>query len=201
MEPKTTLTAILPALLLYSGIPAPPTRAMVFSYQAAATNEDNHATAQQSDGLSLFDNDLTATSSVRTHPRVEGAYRATTPAEIAAGEIRSWVTLPDNWDGEGSAAPNQISAAQAVDFVLMLGDDFVAPKPQLLDNGNASLFWSEGAVIADLEFYPDGTITYYIESAEYGIHKGATRARKTNLPPPLAVLLPVRPREDLGLAA
>lgn len=91
--------------------------------------------------------------------------RPDTVAEQIIGELRDWVMLKENWDGEGASNPLQASIAQTAKFVRLLSSDYYIPEPMLLSSGRAGLYWNENDLYADLEFTGNNSITYYIDRA------------------------------------
>lgn len=115
--------------------------------------------------------------------------RRTTDLERAVGELRSFALLPENWDGEGAAAPSRISLRLADDFVRLMTEDQPAPDPMMLSSGNAGLFWNDARIYADLEFLADRRIAYFIEWKGEGRHKGVVAFDSRSIPGALSALL------------
>jgi hypothetical protein len=115
--------------------------------------------------------------------------RATTPREEVIGEIRGWINLGKNWDGEGADVPIPSSLKDSEYFIDLLSVGYHFPEPMLLGNGRAGLYWNEGDLYADLEFLGDGRVTYFIEHKGQGKHKGVVHFRRGEMPPVFAALL------------
>jgi hypothetical protein len=120
--------------------------------------------------------------------RADEQPRETSDPERIIGELRSWSLLSANWDSEGANAPSEVSLRQAVAFVRRLTKEQRLPDPMLLSSGHAGLSWDDANLVADLEFLPDGRITYYIER-NGDKHKGVLQFDRTELPPVLAHLV------------
>lgn len=88
--------------------------------------------------------------------------RLTTQHEKLIGEIRGWSLLVADWDGEGAAAPSAQSIKNAVAFVRLLSD-VTLPEPMLLASGHIALYKNENDLYADIEFFGDGRIAYFIK--------------------------------------
>ena len=130
-----------------------------------------------------------ASDKMPTELLVAHGERATTPVEKLIGEIRSWVLLNDNWDGEGAIAPLPASLRESVAFVRLLRDIVELPDPMLLSDGHAGLFWKTDGLYADLEFLGDGRVAYFIELDSEGKHKGVVRFDSEKMPAVFPALL------------
>lgn len=58
------------------------------------------------------------------------------------------------------------TVANALNFLRLLPDSEYQPNAMVLDSGNAGLFWQYGTFYADLEFHPDGLLTYFVEAGK-----------------------------------
>ena len=128
-------------------------------------------------------NGVAAASEVQPHLR-----RSTTSQEEVAGEIRSWALWPQNWDGEGAAAPLPTSLAAAVSFVRLLDARSPMPEPMLLASGKVAVYWRNDARYAELEFQGDNTLSYFIELVNER-HKGLIGFNRDEIPTKLQILL------------
>lgn len=124
------------------------------------------------DGLEFFTIDFGVQPAGPSLEIVVDQPRATTDAEQAIGELRAWKLLGENWDGEQSLAPNQTSISQAIAFIYALEPRMPLPEPVLHSNGRAGLFWETAELTADLEFYDDGRVTYFVQKSERSKHRG-----------------------------
>lgn len=115
-------------------------------------------------------------------------HRPTTQYERTIAELRNWHTLTNNWDGEGSSAPLVATLRSAEKFTGLLGGAITAPEPMLNATGRAGLFWDRPGLYADLEFYPNNKIAYYIEK-NGDKHKGTVAFQEEQLPAMFAFLL------------
>lgn len=113
--------------------------------------------------------------------------RATTPAEHAIGEFRRWSQLAADWDGEGALAPAQNSLHEASAFTCLLSDEREV-EPMLHATGRAGLYFRTAALYADLEFFGDGRVAYYIER-NGDKHKGVVIFDKKEMPAVFETLL------------
>lgn len=116
------------------------------------------------------------------------AYRPTTQYERAIAELRSWHSFSENWDGEGALSPIVDTLKLAEKFTGLLDGPISAPEPMLNASGRAGLFWNLPALYADLEFYPDNRIAYYIEK-NGDKHKGVATFQEEQLPTVFTALL------------
>ena len=94
---------------------------------------------------------------------IDDAIKAATELKKIIGEIREWITLEENWDGEGASIPSRKSINQVVNFLRLMNHRADMPQPMLHANGNVSLYWDEGNLYADIEFLGDGRIAYFIK--------------------------------------
>lgn len=120
----------------------------------------------------------------------EASNRKTNQVEKIVGELRRWVDLSADWDGEGAVAPNALSLESASDFIRLLPEALTDAEPMLNANGRAGLYWNDNGLYADLEFLGDGRIAYFIQHHE-DKHKGLTRFSGELVPPVLSTLLEV----------
>jgi len=74
-------------------------------------------------------------------------------------------TLPDNWDGCGSAQASGGSIKWARMFLQAISSQSHVPKPTLHANGNALLLYGPDPY-AEIEFTEDGRIIYYAQHGE-----------------------------------
>lgn len=115
--------------------------------------------------------------------------RATTDQERLIGEIRRWILMGANWDGEGAIPPAAPSLEESVAFVRLLENIAELPEPMLLSSGHAGLFWKTDNLYADLEFLGDGRIAYFIEHEGEGKHKGVIKFDSEKMPAVFPALL------------
>ena len=118
----------------------------------------------------------------------EVSVRETSQLEKTVGELRRWLGLAANWDGEEAAAPIAHSLESACDFVRLLPEAIADAEPMLHASGHAGLFWNERNLYADLEFLGGGRIAYFIKHHE-DKHKGVLRFDGESVPPVLSALL------------
>jgi hypothetical protein len=114
--------------------------------------------------------------------------RATTVQEKLIGEIRSWGSLSDDWDGEGGLKPVTQSLKDAASFVTLLSSEIILPEPMLLSSGHAALFWNEAGLYSDIEFLGDGRIAYFIKK-NGDKHKGVLEFDAQQMPAVFPALL------------
>lgn len=117
--------------------------------------------------------------------------RETTEREHIIAELRSWRHLGVDWDGEGAKAPSLVSLNAARAFLCAMKRDAPCPEPTLFPSGRAGLYWREGGLYADLEFYENGNIAYYIERGQDDRHKGLIAFDLDNIPAVFQTLLQV----------
>ena len=87
-------------------------------------------------------------------------------------ELASYVHLPDNWDGEGAAAPSQAAVDDALTFLDSKPADIPLPHPDQGSEGEVGIYWDnrDARVFAEATFEGDGTFAYF---AAHGV-PGAT---------------------------
>lgn len=118
----------------------------------------------------------------------EVSERQTSQVEKTVGELRRWLALAPDWDGEGAAAPVALSIKSASDFIRLLPENIADAEPMLHANGHAGLFWNENGRYADLEFLGDDRIAYFIQ--HHGDkHKGVVHFDSELVPAALSTLL------------
>jgi hypothetical protein len=115
-------------------------------------------------------------------PYFQQAERPTTASEEVVGELRSLALLNANWDAENAAAPDVQSVRAATSFVNLLPLGCELPEPMLLVSGRAGLYWDNDRLYADLEFFADGRVTYYVEHPGEAKHKGVVRFDGQSMP-------------------
>lgn len=115
--------------------------------------------------------------------------RVNTATELIVGELREWLLLDSDWDGEGALKPLKDSIAQTVGFVKLLDSTYYFPEPMLHSTGRAGLYWNEDDLYADLEF-TGNKVTYFIKKAGHK-YKGAVDFNATVVPPIFQELLQV----------
>jgi hypothetical protein len=117
------------------------------------------------------------------------AVRETTSLEKLIGEVRGWSALQADWDGEGARAPIPASIKQAASFACLLTtEQGELVEPMLHPSGRAGLYWNEPGLYADLEFFGDGRVAYYIERGGEK-HKGVVNFDSKEMPPVFDTLL------------
>jgi len=116
------------------------------------------------------------------------AFRETTKSEELIGELRGWTLLHSNWDGEGALAPSVESITQAVEFSRMLNDVDMMPEPMILPSGNASLYWNDGQLYAEIEFLGAERLAYFVKR-NGDVHKGVIKFNSQKVPAVLSALI------------
>ena len=124
----------------------------------------------------------------QNHPTSDVSYRETTEREHAIAELLRWRHLGTDWDGEGAKAPSLLSLTGARAFLCAMTSEAVCPEPMLFPSGRAGLYWREEGFYADLEFYENRTIAYYIERG-HDRHKGVVDFDLDNIPAVFQTLL------------
>ena len=115
--------------------------------------------------------------------------RETTEREHVIAELRKWRHLEADWDGEGAKAP-ALSSLNAARSFLCAMDDVTYPEPMLFPSGRAGLYWRDQDLYADLEFYENNTIAYYIERGS-DRHNGVAGFDLDSIPPIFKTLLKI----------
>lgn len=132
--------------------------------------------------------DVCPTTIITNDSAFEESKRQTTPHEKIIGEMRRWLLLGANWDGEGSQAPSHQSIKEASAFVRLIDDTLPLPEPMVLASGHAALYWNTGDIYADLEFLGNQRIAYFIKKHE-DKHKGVLTFDSNNMPAVFSALL------------
>lgn len=83
-----------------------------------------------------------------------------------AGQITSYLSLQSNWDGYDGQAPTAIAVAQALDFLDLVPDSFLMPKPMLAGSGEVGLYWESSNLFAEVGFLGDSRFSIYIEPSD-----------------------------------
>lgn len=117
--------------------------------------------------------------------------RSTTDYEKIIGEIRSWILLENDWDGEGARQPSEKSIKDAVSFMHLIKESVELPEPMLHANGNVSFYWNDKGFYADLEFLGNGRIAYFIKTKNDDRHKGTLSFNSIEVPAVLSTLIGV----------
>jgi hypothetical protein len=92
--------------------------------------------------------------------------------EKIVDELLSWELYEENWDGEGAVKPCKHSISLAIEFLKAMPQTIVYPEPMLNANGHAGLFWDIENFYADIEFYEDDRITYFIKHSDKDQYRG-----------------------------
>lgn len=116
--------------------------------------------------------------------------RETTGQEKLIGELRRYVFLEEDWDGEGASKPNKTSLTSAIEFSRLIGDEIQLPEPLMNADGTSGLYWKSESLYAELSFLIDGRIAYFIQRKN-DKHKGILDFKKTSMPSLFQVLLAV----------
>jgi hypothetical protein len=125
---------------------------------------------------------------VQENARASSGARETSDQERAIGDLRRYEKLGANWDGEGATAPNIVSLRAASSFVCLMDRDQAMPEPMLHSSGRAGLYWRSDTLYADLEFFEDGRLAYYVEIGS-DRHKGVVHPATDKIPRILGQLL------------
>lgn len=120
---------------------------------------------------------------VAVSPRkfVSDSIRQTSDHERAIAEIRGWISLPSDWDGEGAKSPVTDSIMAAAKFICAMPRSLQAPEPMLHANGKAGLAWHEDDAYGEIEFQNDGSIVYFF-NIKGNRHKGEMSFNAVGIP-------------------
>lgn len=139
----------------------------------------------------LYTPSLTSSASVNIDSfQFDDVVRQTSEAEKVIGEIRHWASFSENWDGEGAARPSAQSIGDAVSFLRLVADSAQLPQPMLHATGNASLFWNDNGLYADVEFLGQNKVAYFIKHNE-DKHKGVISFDSEKMPAVFSALIKV----------
>lgn len=172
---------------------APPTLSPTGGSSLVRASVRNATAVPTNDRRSVAGSSVATTYAADIDPRNsqlfgEVSERQTSQVERTVGELRRWMALSADWDGEGSAAPVALSLKSASDFIRLLPETIADAEPMLNANGLAGLFWNENDLYADLEFLGDGRIAYFIQHSN-DKHKGQLHFDGEQVPPVLTTLL------------
>ena len=78
-------------------------------------------------------------------------------------ELRSYVNLGHNWDGDGARAPSEEAVNDALTFLDGRPDDIPLPYPEEGVDGDVGVYWDNGQaqVFVEVSFEGDGTCAYF----------------------------------------
>jgi hypothetical protein len=101
-----------------------------------------------------------------------------TPTDALVTELEELRELPDDWDGEGAAAPNPGAIDQTISFVRSIGDVASRLEPTPDVDGSILLEINDGD-LGSFRFRGDNTVVYAIRGDLPGIAKlGETIPKK-----------------------
>lgn len=111
-----------------------------------------------------------------------------TKVDIEVRRLLALASLPENWDGAGSAQASPESAKQAHAFLRALDPNGPIPKTTLHANGNALLIFGPDPY-AEIEFFGDGRISYYAQAGNRQLFSDDDEVFSgTTIPPNLVTL-------------
>ena len=78
-------------------------------------------------------------------------------------ELRSYLSLKENWDGEGAKIPTQESVNDALKFLDNRPDNIPLPYPEEGFDGDAGLYWCnrKAQVFAEVTFDGDNKFSFF----------------------------------------
>lgn len=82
-----------------------------------------------------------------------------------ADELDSYALLENDWDGEGSIAPDLEILLRAKQLLEFVPGGLPFPKPMLSSSGEVGLYWRKGDVFADVVFDDDGSFSLFIKDS------------------------------------
>lgn len=89
-------------------------------------------------------------------------------------EIRSFATLPDDWDGPDSIKPSSSAVSAALHFVDTLSSQAVLPTVTAAGDGEISIFWRDDETFVDVSFYDDRATVFAKVGADVRKVRGIT---------------------------
>jgi|GEM_PF-6571997 len=167
--------------------------APAFAYEAPSTLRQPVEMFQSSQGTAALAANMRKTGVFMLpdgHLRMASPVRDTTDQERVIAQLRAYVSLQANWDGEGAEAPNSESAHAAADFACLLSASAAIPESMLHASGRSALAWSwKDGSYGELEFYPDGKVAYYFTNNQ-DKHKGFVYFDRVEIPRSIKALIP-----------
>lgn len=113
-----------------------------------------------------------AAEAVATANALGSAGRTPVPCwrDDVVAQLQGYCGERDGWKGAGGLAPSAVTVSHAI----RLADQFKREMPNLPrpmvsgdDDGSVCFFWNDGAMIAAVSVFSDGTYAYYAE-ADHG---------------------------------
>ena len=83
--------------------------------------------------------------------------------ELLHQELKSYSSLGENWDGEGSSAPSHQAVCDALKFLEKRPDDIPPPHSEVGAEGDVGVYWDilHTQVFVEVVFEGDGTYYYF----------------------------------------
>lgn len=108
--------------------------------------------APNSDKISINDNDI-----------LERPYQLNLQSreQSLLDELRSYLDLPEDWDGYGGATPTRSAILDAMRFLTLRPHGIPLPNCEVAADGEVGFYWKVGDVFAEVGFYGDGEYSFY----------------------------------------
>lgn len=194
MEKNQSTFNIAGAIAVSLGASIAPTTASSLQLDSFLTRQKSidyrlYQVAQHSSTQAMYEFPLQGIADLSFDNRQNSSVsRETTEQEKLVGELRRYVFLDENWDGEGAMKPNTSSLSSAVAFSRLIDEHLQMPEPLMNANGLAGLYWKNNVLYAELSFLSDGRIAYFIQRKN-DKHKGILDFEKKAMPDLFQVLL------------
>ncbi len=105
------------------------------------------------------------------------------------GQLISYLSLPDDWDGYGGVAPNRQTVDDAMSLLRLLPKHISVPKPTLGNSGTVGFYWEKENFYAEICFEGDKAFWYYAEDARNEIGEDIVYLDTDALPEDLILFL------------
>ncbi|WP_207678755.1 hypothetical protein [Desulfonema magnum] len=105
------------------------------------------------------------------------------------GQLNSYFSLPDDWDGYEGVAPNRQTIDDAIHLLRLLPKHISVPKPTLGNSGTVGFYWEKGNSYAEICFEGDETFWYYAKDSSNEIGEDIVSLNTETLPDDLILFL------------
>lgn len=105
------------------------------------------------------------------------------------GQLISYLSLPDDWDGYEGVAPNKQTVDDAMSLLRLLPKHISVPKPTLGNSGTVGFYWEKENFYAEICFEGDKTFWYYAEDGRNEIGEDIVYLDTDALPDDLILFL------------
>jgi hypothetical protein len=86
----------------------------------------------------------------------------TTEFSKLIGKIKSYLNLPQNWDGYEGVTPSQSTANEAIAFLKKIPKSLLPSRAGVTGDGEICLIWDKENIFVDLGFIGEGNFFYFM---------------------------------------